>query len=201
MDVSKLVGASSGYVGYDDEPALIKGVREKPNSVIVFDEIEKAHKSVQKILLSILDTGMMNDNKGNAISFRNNIIIFTTNLGCTKDTGKSTGMGFVKSKVNKDNTAIQKAIEDYFSPEFLGRLDDIVYFNPLTNDIAEALINRYLTEYKEKSDITVDFTKEDVNEIIQAADIETRGARGIRKAVRKQIIAVLDRKEEKELVH
>lgn len=197
FDVSKLSGSAPGYVGYDDEPAIIKAVREKPNSLVLFDEIEKAHPAVQKILLSILDKGYMQDNKGNMVSFRNTIVVFTTNLGCTKDTGKATGMGFLKSEPSKDSNKaeILKAVEDYFSPEFLGRLDDIVYYNSLTNDIAEELINRYLKEYTDRSGINVNFTKEDIDEIIKNADITSRGARGIRKAVKKQIITVVNRKE------
>ena len=185
-------------VQYEDEPALIKGVREKPNSVILFDEIEKAHKAVQKVLLNILDSGEMQDNKGNRVSFKNTIIIFTTNLGCTKDTGKTTGMGFIKTKNSNEagRTEVIKAIEDYFSPEFLGRLDDIVYFNTLTNNIIKTLIDRYLTEYNRAGDVSVVFTDEDIQNIIKTADIETRGARGVRKAVRKQMVEVLNREED-----
>ena len=193
--VSKLGGTNPGYVGYDDEPELIKAVREKPNSLILFDEIEKAHKSVQKVILNILDEGEMKDNKGNRISFRNCVIVFTTNLGCTKDTGRATGMGFIKSVSSSGTSSeIMKAIENYFSPEFLGRLDDIIMFKSLPNSIIKTLIDRYLGEYKAQChDLNVNFTDEDYAEIIKEADIGTRGARGVRKAVKKQIIKVEDR--------
>ena len=198
MDVSKLTGSSAGYVGYDDEPALIKGVRQKPNSVVLFDEIEKAHPSVQKVLLNILDEGEMKDNKGNRVSFRNCIIVFTTNLGCTKDTGKATGMGFVKTVVNKGNSEVKKAIEDYFSPEFLGRLDDIVYYDALTKDIASDLIKRYFNEYKERANLKLKLKQEDIDDITRDADIETRGARGLRKAVKKHIVDMINKEKETE---
>lgn len=196
QDVSKLSGSAPGLVGYDDEPALIKGVREKPNSVVLFDEIEKAHPSVQKILLNILDTGEMQDNKGNRVSFRNTIIIFTTNLGCNKDTGKTVGLGLLKTVSGQSKNEIMGAIERYFSPEFLGRLDDIVFYNALDDSIVKSLIERYLKEYTGKSEDLKDitFNDSDIEEIIKESNINTRGARGVRKAVRKQIVAVEDRK-------
>lgn len=200
MDVSKLCGASSGYIGYDDEPALIKGVREKPSSIVLFDEIEKAHPSVQKVLLNILDSGEMTDNKGNRVSFRNTVIVFTTNLGCTKNTGKEMGMGYVKTV--KDSAAqdaeILKAIENYFSPEFLGRLDDIVIFNKLSREIIEKLIERERLFFSKVSGLNIEFTKEDIDEIIKEAKIETAGARGVKKAVRKQITLKEIKKMEEE---
>ena len=191
QDVTKLTGSSAGYVGYDDEPQLIKGVREKPNSVILFDEIEKAHKSVQKIILNILDKGEMTDNKGNRISFRNNIIIFTTNLGCTHETGKAQGIGLVKTTVGSGKNDIMKAIKNYFSPEFLGRLDDIVFYNSLTKDVLNTLVDRYFKEYTERSTReeikNLVLSTEDREEIFKEANVETQGARGVRKAVQKKI--------------
>lgn len=192
---SKLTGSSAGYVGYDDEPALIKGVREHPNCVVLFDEIEKASKEVQKVLLNILDTGILTDNKGNKVSFRNTIIIFTTNLGCNKDTGKAVGMGLLKTKEEGNRSDIMKAIESYFSPEFLGRLDDIVFFNSLNESIARQLIDRYLGEYNKRSKLNIEFTEDDILDVIKESDIETRGARGIRKTVRKKIVDIIDNKE------
>jgi len=163
--------------------------------LILFDEIEKAHKSIQKIILNILDEGEMRDNKGNRVSFRNCIIMFTTNLGCNKDTGKATGMGMIKTIQGQEKSDIMKAIENYFSPEFLGRLDDIVFYNILPESIIEQLINRYLDEYKNQCvNLDIQFTPEDIKEIIKNSDITTRGARGVRKAVKKQIIRVEERK-------
>lgn len=196
IDVSKLTGSAPGYAGYDDEPDLIKQVRQKPNSIVLFDEIEKAHPSFQKILLNILDCGEMKDNKGNRVSFRNCIIVFTTNLGCTNETGKLAGAGLIKTKLDSSKADIMKAIDNYFLPEFLARLDDIVYYDSLTNEVIEKLINRYLSEYKAKdmSNLgTLSFTKEDIDNIIKTADIASKGARSVRRAVRKQIIEVENR--------
>lgn len=206
MDVSKLVGSAAGYVGFDTEPALIKGVREKPCSIILFDEIEKAHRSVQKTLLNILDKGEMQDNKGNRVSFRNNIIIFTTNLGCTHETGHATGMGLVKiSAETSDKARVEKAIKDYFSPEFLGRLDDIVYYKGLTKDVLSQLVDRYVNEYKSRSvkeEVrSLELSDADKETIYKEAKVETQGARGIRKAVQKQLAKMYHDaklKEEKE---
>lgn len=191
QDVSKLSGSAPGLVGYTDEVQLIRDVRQHPNSVIVFDEIEKAHPSVQKILLSILDTGEMRDNKGNRVSFRNNIIVFTTNLGCTHDTGKAIGMGLVKTTVGSGKNDIMKAIKNYFSPEFLGRLDDIVYYDSLTKDVLDKLVNRYINEYKSRSTReevkNLVLTDADIEDIFKNANVESQGARGVRKAVQKKI--------------
>lgn len=139
----------------------------------------------------------MNDNKGNTVSFRNTIIIFTTNLGCNKDTGKAKGLGFVKESASESTTKeINKAIENFFSPEFLGRLDDIIYYKALTKDIARTLVERYVSEYNNRSDINITFSEEDIEEAINNSEIETRGARGLRRSVRKQIIKVEDRLED-----
>lgn len=194
-DATKLTGSSAGYVGYDDEPALIRSIRERPNALVLFDEWEKAHKSVQKVLLNILDTGEMKDNKGNKVSFKNAIIVFTTNLGCNKDTNKAVGSGLIKT-VKDTSNQIEKAIQDFMSPEFLGRLDDIVYYNPLTDDIYDVLINRYLDDYNKRSGLNVSFDESDLKRIKEESKIETQGARGLRKAVRKQICEVEIRKEE-----
>jgi ATP-dependent Clp protease ATP-binding subunit ClpC len=204
QDVSKLSGSAPGLVGYDDEPQLIKEVRQKPNSVVVFDEIEKAHPSVQKILLNILDNGEMRDNKGNKISFRNNIIVFTTNLGCTHDTGKAMGMGLVKTTVGSGKNDIMKAIKNYFSPEFLGRLDDIVYYESLTKDVLNTLVDRYFNEYVSRStkDLVknLELTEDDREAIFKEANVETQGARGVRKAVQKKIAELYQKKKNGEQI-
>ena len=139
-----------------------------------------------KILLNILDSGEMTDNKGNHVSFRNTIIVFTTNLGCTHNTGKAVGMGVIKTTEDKDRN-IMSAVKGFFTPEFLGRMDDIVVFNSLTNDIAETLIERYRKQYCEAADIDVQLNEDDIKTIIKEAKIETAGARGLKRAVRKQL--------------
>lgn len=130
----------------------------------------------------------MQDSKGNKVSFKNCIIVFTTNLGCDKDTNKLTGMGLIQTKSGESKSHFMKAIEDYFRPEFLGRLDDIVFFNHLSNDIAAELIERYKKEYEEKSGLTFTLDDNDIAEIEKAANIEVAGARGLRKEVKKYLV-------------
>jgi ATP-dependent Clp protease ATP-binding subunit ClpA len=193
MDVTKITGAAPGYVGHDDQSGLVSQVKQYPNSVVLFDEIEKAHPKVFDTILNILDTGEMTDNHKNRVSFRNTIIIFTTNLGYDKDFAKSKGVGFLKTKTSAED--IREAVEDNFRPEFINRIDEIVTFNGLTVDIAETLIKRYVKDYETMMEIdySVSLTKDDIEEIIEVADIEVFGARGLKRAVRKQLLKVLDR--------
>jgi ATP-dependent Clp protease ATP-binding subunit ClpA len=193
MDVTKITGASPGYVGHENQSGLVALVKQYPNSVVLFDEIEKAHPKVFDTILNILDTGEMTDNHKNRVSFRNTIIIFTTNLGYDKDFAKSRGVGFVKNKTTSED--IKESVESHFRPEFINRIDDIVIFNGLNKDIAQNLIMRYAKEYEDSMELKGElvFTINDIAEIITVADIETFGARGLKRAVRKQVLKVLDR--------
>lgn len=190
IDVTKIKGASAGYVGYNDETALIKGVRENPRSLVLFDEIEKAHPSVQKILLNILDEGYLQDNKGNKISFRNTIIVFTTNLGCTNKTGTAKGLGIVKQLPTSENVEreVLNALKQHFRPEFLGRIDDVIIYDNLTDDVFNTLIERYKKEYLEYAQLdNIEFTDDEIKEIKEVSEIATKGARGLRAAVKKEL--------------
>jgi ATP-dependent Clp protease ATP-binding subunit ClpA len=195
MDVTKITGAAPGYVGHEDQSGLVALVKQYPNSVVLFDEIEKAHPKVFDTILNILDTGEMTDNHKNRVSFRNTIIIFTTNLGYDKDFAKSKGVGFVKTKTT--SVDIKEEVEKHFRPEFINRIDEIVVFNGLTNEIAQILINRYAKEYEKSMNLgsELEFTMDDIAEIITTAEIEAFGARGLKRAVRKQVLKVLDRME------
>jgi ATP-dependent Clp protease ATP-binding subunit ClpA len=194
MDVTKITGSAPGYVGHDDESGIVALVKQYPNSVVLFDEIEKAHPKVFDTILNILDTGEMTDNHKNRVSFRNTVIIFTTNLGYTKDFAKEKGLGFVKTKTESKD--IKEEVENHFRPEFINRIDDIIVFNGLDETIAEVLINRYVKEYQSNMENKqeVKFTKEDIEEIIKVSEIKTFGARGLKRAVRKQILKFFDRK-------
>jgi ATP-dependent Clp protease ATP-binding subunit ClpC len=195
MDVTKITGSAPGYVGHDDESGLVALIKQYPNSVVLFDEIEKAHPKVFDTILNVLDTGEMTDNHKNRVSFRNAIIIFTTNLGYDKDFAKVKGIGFVKNKT--ENSDIKSAVEKHFRPEFVNRIDDIIVFNGLNKDIASTLIERYKNEYllnmETKQELV--FTQEDIDNIVKVAEIEVYGARGLKRAVRKQILTALDRME------
>ena len=186
MDVSKLTGAAPGYVGHDSEPEMIREIREKPNSVLLFDEVEKAHKSFMKVLLKILDEGEMTDNKGRRVSFRNAIIIFTTNLGYSREDLEDTaGIGFVKvPSKTQQNAKILKAVEKHFSPEFLGRIDDIIVYDRLGDDVINTLVERYRQFFNKLAGTNIELTEEDIENIRKNANINTTGARGLKRAVR-----------------
>ncbi|WP_152428159.1 AAA family ATPase, partial [Campylobacter fetus] len=120
--VSRLLGAPPGYVGYDEGGQLTEAVRRKPYSVILFDEVEKAHKDVFNVLLGILDDGRATDNKGVTVDFKNTIIILTSNIGSS---------AIANLSGDERENAVKDALKDYFKPEFLNRLDDTIIFNPL----------------------------------------------------------------------
>lgn len=206
MDVSKLVGAAPGYISSDTETTLVTQIKQYPCAVLLLDEIEKANKLVLDVFLNILDTGEMMDNHKNNISFRNCIIIFTTNLGFSHGFSKGTGLGFVNKKTT--NVDVIETIKSYFKPEFINRIDDIISFNGLTNDVADRLINRYKDAYSNESGMCFNLLDADYEEIRKEADIEEYGARGLKRAVRKQLLKIDKRQkaeihekvEEKELV-
>ena len=185
--VSRLIGSPPGYVGYDEAGQLTEKVRRKPYSVVLFDEIEKAHPDVLNILLQILDEGKTNDAQGRTVSFENTVIIMTSNAG-SHITENALGFNRDKNQASKDK--VLKALKEFLRPEFLGRVDEIVVFNPLGKaeliKISEVLLNELKIPLKDKGiDLTVG---EGVYEII--ADMSEdggRGARDIRRTIRKTI--------------
>ena len=199
MDVTKITGSAPGYVGHEDESGLIALIKQYPNSLVLFDEIEKAHPKVFDTILNILDTGEMTDNHKNRVSFRNAIIVFTTNLGYDKDFAKEKGVGFVKSKT--ETLDIKEEVESYFRPEFINRIDDIIVFNGLDESVTKTLVERYIADYQANMQMTekIVFNDEDFKEVSEVAEVKVYGARGLKRAVRKQMLKVIDRME-KELV-
>ena len=146
FSVSRLVGAPPGYVGYEEGGQLTEKVRRKPYSVVLLDEIEKAHPDVFHLLLQVLDDGQLTDSLGRKVDFRNTIIIMTSNIGSRqlKDFGK--GVGFETKASSQSDTelakgVIQKALKKSFAPEFLNRLDDVIIFNPLTKENIHEIID------------------------------------------------------------
>jgi ATP-dependent Clp protease ATP-binding subunit ClpC len=143
--VSRLLGAPPGYVGYEEGGQLTEKVRRKPYSVVLLDEIEKAHPDVFNILLQLLDDGLLTDGFGRKIDFKNTIVIMTSNIGSRqlKDFGR--GIGFMLEDRRGDSdyakSVVQKALKNTFSPEFLNRVDDVVVFNPLTKDDISKIID------------------------------------------------------------
>ena len=128
FSVSRIIGSPPGYVGYDDAGQLTEKVRRKPYSVILFDEIEKAHKDVLNILLQILDEGRITDAQGRTVNFENTIIVMTSNAGSTD----AATVGFGKSQADMNRDVTMKALERFLRPEFLGRVDEVIVFNKLT---------------------------------------------------------------------
>ena len=185
--VSRLIGSPPGYVGYDEAGQLTEKVRRKPYSVVLFDEIEKAHPDVLNILLQILDEGKTNDAQGRTVSFENTVIIMTSNAG-SHISENALGFNRDKNQASKDKT--MKALKEFLRPEFLGRVDEIVTFNTLGKEelvkIAEVLLGELKAPLKDKG---IDLVVSDgVYEII--ADLSEdggRGARDIRRTIRKEV--------------
>ncbi len=185
--VSRLIGSPPGYVGYDEAGQLTEKVRRKPYSVILFDEIEKAHPDVMNILLQILDEGKTNDAQGRTVSFENAVIIMTSNAGSEN---RENLLGFGKDKGTAVKDKALKSLREFLRPEFLGRVDEVIVFNQLTKEdyekIAKLLIEEFIPSLRDKGiKLIVD---EGVPACVAAdADGGVRGARDIRHTIRKAI--------------
>ena len=192
--VNYLFGSDPGYVGFKQTSDFLAKVKQNPNCVVLFDEIEKAHSSVFKSLLNILDEGYATDKGGNRVSFRNAIIIFTTNLGFGSTNKK--GTAFMSSGKSDNESAID-AINNHFSPEFLGRIDKIIVFNRLTEKVSNELIERYKNKYEELANVKVTFTKNDLKKIKEEANIHDFGARNLDHVVKLALLnKILKEKDE-----
>ena len=176
--VSRLIGAAPGYVGYDEGGQLTEAVRRKPYSVILFDEIEKAHPDVFNILLQVLDDGRLTDNKGVTVDFKNTIIILTSNIGSNK-------IIEIENKEQRREEVLNE-IKNYFRPEFLNRLDDIVIFEQLglgsITNIVDIMFNHIKSKLEQK-DITISLTEKAKEYIAQAGFDPVYGARPLKRAI------------------
>lgn len=185
--VSRLIGSPPGYVGYDEAGQLTEKVRRKPYSVVLFDEIEKAHPDVMNILLQILDEGKINDAQGRSVNFENTIIAMTSNAGSTD---KSTGVGFNKTAGEISKEKAMKALSEFLRPEFLSRIDEVVVFNPLTkenyHDIAALMLDEMKDPLAEKG-ITLKYDDSALDAIAEKAFGGKFGARDIRRVIRTDI--------------
>ena len=182
---SKLIGAPPGYVGYDDAGQLTDKVKRKPYSIILLDEIEKAHPDVFNILLQVLDDGKLTDSQGNSVSFSNTIIIMTSNAGSNLNTNS---IGFGKQTVDKDKV-IDK-LKDVFRPEFLNRVDEIVSFDPLTTEQLLQIVDLMLKDTKlalKEKDIKLEVTDNAKNYILEKGTDIKFGARPLRRAIQRYI--------------
>ena len=185
--VSKLIGSPPGYVGFDEAGQLTEKVRRRPYSVVLFDEIEKAHPDVMNILLQILDEGRINDSQGRSVSFENTVIVMTSNAGSTD---RDTGVGFNKTDSDIAKDKAMKALRDFLRPEFLGRIDEIVVFNPLTEENFAGIAALMLDEMKsplEEKHISLRYTDEALKAIAHKAYGQKLGARDIRRVIRNEV--------------
>lgn len=185
--VSKLIGSPPGYVGFDEAGQLTEKVRRRPYSVVLFDEIEKAHPDVMNILLQILDEGRINDSQGRSVSFENTVIVMTSNAGSTD---RDTGVGFNKTDSDIAKDKAMKALRDFLRPEFLGRIDEIVVFNPLTEENFAGIAGLMLDEMKsplEEKHISLRYTDEALKAIAHKAYGQKLGARDIRRVIRNDV--------------
>lgn len=183
--VSRLIGSPPGYVGYDEAGQLTEKVRRKPYSIILFDEIEKAHPDVMNILLQILDEGKTNDAHGRSVSFANTVIIMTSNAGSDR---KINALGFGKDKGEVKKDAAVKALNEFLRPEFIGRVDEIVVFNELNREdyekIAALMLNELSDSLKDRG-ITLEYSAEVTKLIVSKMSGDTRGARDLRNVIRR----------------
>lgn len=193
--VSRLVGSPPGYVGYDEGGQLTEAVRRKPYSVVLFDEIEKAHPDIFNILLQILDDGVLTDSQGRKVNFKNTVIIMTSNVGARAiSEQKSLGFGDKDTAAKDDKTIkdeVMTALKAQFRPEFLNRIDDIIVFKQLEKDditeIARRLLKVLSNRIFDNMEITLSFTEKAVEKLADAGFDKVYGARPLRRAIQNAI--------------
>lgn len=189
--VSKLIGSPPGYVGFDEGGQLTEKIRRKPYSVVLFDEIEKAHPDVFNMLLQILEDGVLTDSQGRKVSFKNSIIIMTSNVGASKIVDKKSSLGFGENAENNDiESLVMGDLKKTFKPEFLNRIDEIIVFNQLEQKDIEEIAKRMLkslTKRVSDLEIELDFTPEAVTAIAEAGFDKVYGARPLRRAIQQKI--------------
>ena len=187
FNVSRLIGAPPGYVGYEEGGQLTEAVRRHPYSIVLLDEIEKAHPEVFNILLQVLDDGRITDSKGNVVSFKNTIIIMTSNIGSNY---------LLEGNNSETQAAVDNELKAHFKPEFLNRIDEIVYFNSLSQEVVNKIIDKFIKQLQDrlvdrKITITVsDRAKEIISQ--QGYDV-TFGARPLKRFIQSNIETLVAR--------
>ena len=199
--VSKLVGSPPGYVGYDEGGQLTEMVRRNPYSVLLFDEIEKAHPDVFNMLLQILEDGVLTDSQGRRVDFKNTVIIMTSNVGARLITDKKTSFGFVESSAQNDNENVKELVlgelKNTFKPEFLNRIDDIIVFTKLTKEDIEQIAGNMLNSLaKRLSSLEIEISFEDSvkSALAEAGFDAVYGARPLRRKIQNEIEDALSEK-------
>jgi len=187
FSVSRMIGSPPGYVGYDEAGQLTEKIRRRPYSVVLFDEIEKAHPDVMNLLLQILDDGRITDAQGRTVNFENTVIILTTNAGSNTRTGT---LGFGLSADDQSRERAQRALNEFLRPEFLNRLDEIVYFNHLTEEnfraIASLMLGEVRTAMAERG-MTLHWTPAVIDYLVAKGYSETYGARNLRRTIQRDV--------------
>ena len=188
--VSRLVGSPPGYVGYDEGGQLTEAVRRKPYSVVLFDEIEKAHPDVFNMLLQILEDGRLTDSQGRTVDFKNTVIIMTSNIGARRIIEKQTSLGFGDTADSAENVSVRDLVmgelKQVFRPEFLNRVDDIIVFNKLTKDEIKQIAGKMLETLRKRLDglgVKLSFTDKAIEKIADEGFDDTYGARPLRRAI------------------
>ena len=186
--VSRMIGSPPGYVGYEEAGQLTEKVRRRPYSVVLFDEIEKAHPDVMNILLQILDEGKINDALGRTVDFSNTVICMTSNAGSSDQT--SGGLGFNKSEEQRSEEKTRKALAQFLRPEFLGRVDEVIAFKPLSQETLEGIAALMLDEYKPSmaaKGIAYSYTPAALKALVTKSQGGKFGARDLRRVIRKAV--------------
>jgi ATP-dependent Clp protease ATP-binding subunit ClpC len=190
FSVSRLIGAPPGYVGYEDSGTLTKAVRRKPYSVVLLDEIEKAHPDVFNILLQVLDEGHLTDNYGRMIDFKNTVVIMTSNVGA-RDIMQGKTLGFhtedSKASFEKMQERIKDEMNKVFNPEFLNRLDDIMVFHPLSREHISKIVSILLKDVQRRVGDEVRLTPAAIDFLVEKGYDESYGARPLKRAIQRYI--------------
>jgi ATP-dependent Clp protease ATP-binding subunit ClpC len=195
FSVSRLIGAPPGYVGYEDSGTLTKAVRRKPYSVVLLDEIEKAHPDVFNILLQVLDEGHLTDNYGRVIDFKNTVVIMTSNVGA-KDITKSRALGFGSAGTGGQSTfdkmaeKVKEELTHVFNPEFLNRLDDVIVFHPLAKEHIAQIVGILLKDVQARlgdEELSLKLSAAATDFLVKHGYDEAYGARPLKRAIQKWI--------------
>jgi ATP-dependent Clp protease ATP-binding subunit ClpB len=197
--VSRLVGAPPGYVGYDEGGQLTEAVRRKPYSVVLLDEIEKAHPDVWNILLQVLDDGRLTDNKGRVVNFKNTIIIMTSNLGShlIQEAYEGVADSGIEAAGEKAKLEVMNLLRQTIRPEFLNRVDEIIMFSPLAKSQLKGIVQIQLNELKKlvaENGITINFSEYLIDFLIEQGYDPQFGARPLKRLIQKQLVNSLSKK-------
>ena len=196
--VSRLVGAPPGYVGYDEGGQLTEAIRRKPYSVILLDEIEKAHPDVFNILLQVLDDGRLTDNKGRVANFKNSIIIMTSNMGSEiiRENFEKMLPGMEDSIIEKTEMEVFGLLKKQLKPEFLNRIDELIMFKPLNSSDIESIVRiqfKALQKHLEKRELYVEPTEEVIKKLVELGFDPQFGARPVKRLIQKRVLNELSK--------